>query len=170
MIEDSEITYKDLKIHFEPEIINYLRILNKNDSFWGILKNYSLDKLEIKAVKYLSIFKNPSLPTIIKCADKLDNLRDITEIPTTNEFIERITYWILEAKFLVLPFAKIYCLNIFNVLEKEIASKEAIFIKNDNQLFDNYSIRLNKAINIWSKIKENTSSSSVNIPFNTSNS
>ncbi len=152
VLEDSNFDHEKLKQMFGNRVFHTLKDLNRKDIRWEKLKKAFPEKNLYRAIQNSQIMKRKNPSSLIKCIDKIDNIRDMLSIPKNDEKYRRIPYWIVEIKLSILPFAMMHYPIIASVMNKEMASIEAVFFNKVQRLFNDYSIRLQEALYIWEKI------------------
>ena len=137
IIEDGNVNIVDLEQLFGIEISNSIQILTRKPS---ALSGIESDLERIK--ENLELLDHSEDIRLVKCADRLDNLRDMLQIPPDTKLYPKIPKWVAETKLSILPLAEITNSIALKKIEKEVESVEKFF----SQEVKDQIIRLKEAM------------------------
>lgn len=104
VIEESPALVIDIEAIFGEEIAGLIQQLSRDDSYKN--KDHQIKSL-LKIRQNNKLNNAPYTVRLVKCADKIDNLNGLEEIPKNNKRFKSIPYWLVEAKTSILPMAEI---------------------------------------------------------------
>jgi guanosine-3',5'-bis(diphosphate) 3'-pyrophosphohydrolase len=103
VVEKSPALVIDIEAIFGGEIAGLIQQLSRDDSHKN--ENQQIESI-LKIRQNYKLNNAPHIVRLVKCADKIDNLKDLDEIPKGSKRYNSIPYWLIEAKTSILPIAE----------------------------------------------------------------
>lgn len=145
IIEDTDTTFKEIQELFSLEIAEIIKSVSRTKI--SVPKHLEIDKTLTRIYENLTLLSKTESSKILKCADRIDNLRDMLDIPETDGKFSRIPYWATETRLSMLPVAKNLPSQIQITLLKELENVEKGFPEECTILLNFYSFRLKETVN-----------------------
>lgn len=115
ILEDSDFSKKELKRKFGETITEMVCFVTRN---YERVPQTDLEGLKMKVQQNRAMINSPFEARIVKCADRIDNLRSIRRIKPNDFRYGKIPYWIYETKVSILPLAKVTSKKAFRELKR----------------------------------------------------
>lgn len=113
LVEDTDVLIESVYANFGDAVGEIVKNLTPNKrSFYPSNAHKSRHKINMS----LALLEKNYATRIIKCADKIHNLRSVQEIPENGHKYERIPYWIVEAQRAILPLASITSVKAYELI------------------------------------------------------
>jgi (p)ppGpp synthase/HD superfamily hydrolase len=138
-VEDTNCTTYYIASKFGYTVAEYVSALTRTGQ--NSINNDFITKLHIKTVQNLSLYNKPKEVQLVKCVDRIDNLRSANVIPKDHPKFERIPYWIVETESSLLQLSKRLDPQIHQDMLRELNKQEKRFelevgsIRNDYKAF-----------------------------------
>lgn len=159
ILEDTNTSSEELAELFSFELVDKIRELSRNKN--TLPGHIQIEKPIRRIIQNLLLHDKSTETKIIKCSDRIDNLRDMLQIPQDDEKYERIPSWVAETKLSLLPLSKSLPSKVHNLLKDELSKVEEQFQSECDRLFDTYVTRLEETFNTIDTTAVNISTASI---------
>lgn len=118
LVEDTDVLLDSVYANFGQEVGEIVKNLTPSKrSFYPSNAHKSRHKINMS----LALLEKNYATRIIKCADKIHNLRSVQDIPEKGYKYERIPYWIVEAQRAILPLASVTSVKAYEIIRDLVA-------------------------------------------------
>lgn len=134
LIEDSDTSIETINQKFGPDVALIVDLLTRK----RYISNNYYEKYLQKIEQNLNLRAAPYEVRVIKCSDKLDNLRSCLTVPKDDGRYLKIPYWAVEVRVSILPMAKATDPKVYSDLCIALEAIESIFRSEIKELVDHY--------------------------------
>lgn len=157
VVEDTDVTINQIESIFGKKVASMVSQLTRSSQ----PSDTQFEKIIRKIEQNLTLKEAPYAVRVIKCADRIDNLRSSESIPEDDQRYYKIPYWVIETRASMLPIAMNTHEKLYEDLKETVDNLESAFPTQVRKLVNNYLLRADISVDVREHLKEYMSSSAI---------
>lgn len=157
VVEDTDVTVNQIEGIFGKKVASMVSQLTRSSQ----PSDTQFEKIIRKIEQNLTLKEAPYAVRVIKCADRIDNLRSSESIPEDDQRYYKIPYWVIETRASMLPIAMNTHEKLYEDLKETVDNLESAFPTQVRKLVNNYLLRADISVDVREHLKEYMSSSTI---------
>lgn len=157
VVEDTDFTINQIQSIFGKKVASMVSQLTRSSQ----PSDTQFEKIIRKIEQNLTLKDAPYAVRVIKCADRIDNLRSSESIPEDDQRYYKIPYWVIETRASMLLIAMNTHEKLYEDLKETVDNLESAFPNQVRKLVNNYLLRADISVDVREHLKEYMSSSTI---------